>query len=141
MWVFVCSCVIAVFLYRCCIIIGRVLKWHFHDGKNEKYCQLLFAAKMGASGHNNTHTHSHKNTETYKLTHFLRKYEVFGLLTSNVLIIRFHFFSVIKSSFTFSRSLIHLLLFVDTHKIGIEKIYAPIFFRLHLFILLPSEKH
>lgn len=88
------------FLY-CRIIIGRVLKWHFHDGKNGKYCQLLFAAKMGAQtqvSHSQSQTHARTHTlrkthgSTYKRT-FLRKYQEFGLLTSNVLIIRFYFHS------------------------------------------------
>lgn len=60
-------CVIAVFLYRR-IIIGWVLKWHFHDGKNEKYCQLLYAVKMGASGHNNKHTTTFTRTPTERKT-------------------------------------------------------------------------
>lgn len=54
------------FLY-CRIIIGRVLKWHFHDGKNGKYYQLLFAAKMG------TQTQvSHSQSQTHARTHFAK---------------------------------------------------------------------
>lgn len=77
-----------------CVIFGRVLKWYFLDGKNEKYCQLLFAVKMGASSHNNNkHTlHVQKEKREDLRTRFLKKYQEFGLLTSNALIIRFHIF-------------------------------------------------
>lgn len=82
------------FVYMFCrIIIGRVLKWHFHDGKNGKYCQLYCLRQKWAHLSGHTDTRTLRITRIDLQTHFLWRYQEFGLLTSNVLIIRFYFLS------------------------------------------------
>ena len=105
----------------------------FSTMANEKYCQLFFAAKMGASGSNlanpsfrsltlnNKNTHSEKGMNSFSST----KLPGICLLTSNVLIIRFVFFLLPLKA---------LSLYLSTHKIGIEKIYVLIFSSAFLFL-------